>query len=168
MIKLIIEDVEHLTDEISLIPATDEDLDLIIEAEMFTTKASYEDGIVPNDVKDEIIQDAKDSIDHTRMITYNDEIIGILQAHELEGYWYIGEIYLIEDYRGQGIGRIVLQNEINNHRDMTLCLNVYKNNTHAIELYKSLGFEITEDSDGRYIMKLFNDDYKESYKRRSR
>ena len=38
---------------------------------------------------------------------------------------------------------------------MTVCLNVYKNNTHAIELYKSLGFEITEDSDGRYIMKLF-------------
>ena len=47
---------------------------------------------------------------------------------------------------------------------MTLCLNVYKNNTHAIELYKSLGFEITEDSDGRYIMKLFNDAYAESYK----
>lgn len=159
MIKLIIEDVEQLTDEISLIPATFEDLDLIIEAELFTTQASYEDGKIPNNVKKEIIQDAKDSIKHTRMITYNDEIIGILQAYELEGYWYIGEIYLIEEYRGQGIGKIVLQNEINNHKDMTLCLNVYKNNTHAIELYKSLGFEITEDSDGRYIMKLFNDDY---------
>ena len=55
MIKLIIENIEYITDEISLIPATNEDLDLIIEAEMFTTKASYDDGIVPNDVKDEII-----------------------------------------------------------------------------------------------------------------
>lgn len=164
MIKLIIEDVEHLTDEISLIPATTEDLDLIIEAELFTTQASYEDKKIPNNVEEEIIQDAKDSIEHTRMITYNDEIIGILQAYELEGYWYIGEIYLIEEYRGQGIGKIVLQSEINNHKDMTLCLNVYKNNTHAINLYKSLGFEITEDSDGRYIMKLFNDSCVEYYK----
>jgi len=159
MLKLIIEDIEQLTNTISLIPATKEDLDLIIEAELFTTQASYVDGKIPKDVVEEIIQDAKDSIEHTRMITYNNEIIGILQAYELEGYWYIGEIYLIEEYRGHGIGRIVLQNEINNHKDMTLCLNVYKNNTHAIELYKSLGFEITEDSDGRYIMKLFNDDY---------
>ena len=155
MIKLIIETVETLTNNISLISATKEDLDLIIEAELFTTKASYTDGKIPKDVKDEIIQDAKDSIEHTRMITYNDEIIGILQAYELEGYWYIGEIYLIEEYRGQGIGRDVLEYEINNHKDMTICLNVYKNNTHAIELYKSLGFEVTEDSDGRYIMKLF-------------
>jgi ribosomal protein S18 acetylase RimI-like enzyme len=158
MLKLIIENVEQLTDEIVLIPATKEDLDLIIEAELFTTKASYENGKIPSNVKKEIIQDAKDSIEHTRMITYNDEIIGILQAYELEGYWYIGEIYLIEEYRGHGIGRIVLQNEIDNHKDKTLCLNVYKNNTHAIELYKSLGFEVTEDSDGRYIMKLFNED----------
>lgn len=158
MIKLIIENVERLTDEIVLIPATEENLDLIIEAELFTTKASYIDGRIPKDVVEEIIQDAKDSIEHTRMITYNDEIIGILQAYELEGYWYIGEIYLIEEYRGQGIGRIVLQNEIDNHKDKTLCLNVYKNNTHAINLYKSLGFEVTEDSDGRYIMKLFNED----------
>lgn len=159
MIKLIIENVEQLTDEIVLIPATKKDLDLIIEAELFTTKASYIDGKIPKNVVEEIIQDAKDSIEHTRMITYNDEIIGILQAYELEGYWYIGEIYLIEEYRGHGIGKIVLQNEIDNHKDKTLCLNVYKNNTHAIDLYKSLGFEITEDSDGRYIMKLFNDDY---------
>ena len=131
MIKLIIENVEQLTDEIVLIPATEENLDLIIEAELFTTKASYVDEKIPKDVVEEIIQDAKDSIEHTRMITYNDEIIGILQSYELEGYWYIGEIYLIEEYRGQGIRKIVLQNEINNPQDKTLCLNVYKNNTHA-------------------------------------
>ena len=140
---------------ISLIPATDEDLDLIIEAELFTTSAAYNTEELPQEIEDEIIQDSKDSLSHTRIILYNEEPIGILQAYELEEYWYIGEIYLKEEYRGQGIGREVLKYEINNHKDMTICLNVYKNNAHAIELYKSLGFEITEDDEDRYIMKLF-------------
>ena len=148
-------EVEIINNNLSLIPAIEDDLDLIIEAELYTTSAAYDTKELPQEIIDEIIQDSKDSLEHTRIITYDNEAIGILQAYELEGYWYIGEIYLIEEYRGQGIGRAVLEYEINNHRDMTICLNVYKNNTHAIELYKSLGFEITEDSDGRYIMKLF-------------
>lgn len=157
------DDIEIINDELSLIPAIEDDLDLIIDAELYTTSAAYNTEELPQEVVDETIQDSKDSLEHTRIITYDNEAIGILQAHELEGYWYIGEIYLIEEYRGQGIGREVLEHEINNHKDMTICLNVYKNNTHAIELYKSLGFEITEDSDGRYIMKLFPET-NESYK----
>lgn len=149
------EDIEQVNKHIKLLPAIEEDLDLIIEAELYTTSAAYDTEELPQEVEDEIIQDSKDSLSHTRIITYDNKAIGILQAYELEGYWYIGEIYLIEEYRGQGIGREVLEYEISKHRDMTICLNVYKNNTHAIELYKSLGFEITEDSDGRYIMKLF-------------
>ena len=147
--------IEIINDNLSLIPATDNDLNLIIQAELYTTSVAYDTKELPQEIEDEIIQDSKDSLKHTRIITYDNESIGILQAHELEGYWYIGEIYLIEEYRGQGIGKEVLEYEISKHRDMTICLNVYKNNTHAIELYKSLGFEITEVSDGRYIMKLF-------------
>ncbi len=149
------EDIEQVNKHIKLLPAIKADLDLIIEAELYTTSAAYNTEELPQEVVDETLQDSKDSLEHTRIITYDNKAIGILQAYELEGYWYIGEIYLIEEYRGQGIGREVLEYEINNHRNMTICLNVYKNNTHAIELYKSLGFEITEDSDGRYIMKLF-------------
>lgn len=155
--------VEIINDNLSLLPAIEDDLDLIIDAELYTTSAAYNTEELPQEVEDEIIQDSKDSLEHTRIITYDNESIGILQAYELEGYWYIGEIYLIEEYRGQGIGKEVLEYEINNHKDITICLNVYKNNTHAIELYKSLGFEITEDSDGRYIMKLFpetNENYR--------
>ena len=157
------EDIEQVNKHIKLLPAIEDDLDLIIEAELYTTSAAYDTEELPQEIEDETIQDSKDSLEHTRIITYDNKAIGILQAYELEGYWYIGEIYLVEEYRGQGIGKEVLEYEINNHRDMTICLNVYKNNTHAIELYKSLGFEITEDSDGRYIMKLFPET-NESYK----
>ena len=156
--------IENINDELSLIPATEEDLDLVIESEFytiameFTKTAKYADKILPLKVRQDLIQDSKDSLEHTRIILYNEEPIGVLQAYELEGYWYIGEIYLKEEYRGQGIGRKVLEYEINNHRDKTICLNVYKYNTHAIELYKSLGFEVTEDKGDRHIiMKLFSD-----------
>ena len=151
------EDSEFVTDEITLVPASKDDLDLIVEAEVYTTQELYGDEDMPDEVIDELIQDSKDSISHTRMILLNDEPIGILQAYELEGYWYIGEIYLEEEHRGQGIGRDVLEYEIDNHSDEILCLNVYKTNTHAIELYESSGFEVTEEDDERYIMKLYPD-----------
>lgn len=146
---------ERIDDDITLVPATKKDLDLIVEAEIYTTQELYGDAPMPDEVIDELIQDSKDSVNHTRMIMLNNDPIGILQAYELEDYWYIGEIYLEEEYRGQGIGRDVLEYEIDNHSDEILCLNVYKTNTHAIELYESLGFEVTEEDDERYIMKLY-------------
>ena len=151
------ENSDFVTDEIILVPASKDDLDLIIEAEIYTTQELYGDEEMPDEVIDELIQDSKDSVGRTRMILLNDEPIGILQAYELESYWYIGEIYLKEEYRDQGIGRDVLEYEIDNHSDEILCLNVYKTNTHAIELYESLGFEVTEEDDERYIMKLYPD-----------
>lgn len=67
-------------------------------------------------------------------------------------YWFIAEIYLIESFRGKGIAKYILQQEIDQHDK--LILNVYQSNTHAIELYKSLGFEIVQDDNNRYIMEL--------------
>lgn len=148
-------DHEYISDDITLVPATKEDLDLIIEAELYTTQELYGDEDMPDDVIDELIVDSEDSIPHTRIILYNDTPIGILQAYALEGYWYIGEIYLIEEYRNRGIGSEVLEYEISEHPQETFCLNVYKTNTHAIELYEDLGFEVTEEDDDRYIMKLY-------------
>jgi hypothetical protein len=40
---------------------------------------------------------------------------------------------------------------------------VYQNNKHAIELYESLGFEITQDGDGRFIMELDKTKHKTKY-----
>jgi ribosomal protein S18 acetylase RimI-like enzyme len=153
-------DGEFINSDITMIPATDDDLDLVIEAELYMEQEHYGDMKMPKSVEEELIQDSIDSMEHTRIIKYDDEPIGMLQAYELEGYWYIGGIYLIEEYRGQGIGREILEYEIDNHEDMVICLNVYKSNIHAIELYESLGFEITEDDEDRYIMKLFPEDFK--------
>lgn len=157
------EPVEFLTKEISLIPATDEDVKDIAKWELETTAVSYPNGKIPedelDDVKAELLQDAKDSVWKTKMIQYEGKTIGMMTSYQidLDWYdgWYIGEIYLIPEYRGMGIGRIVMQNEIDNH-DL-IRLNVFKDNKHAIELYKSLGFEIIQDNDDAWIMEYTKD-----------
>lgn len=97
------------------------------------------------------------------MIQYDYETIGMLTAYKVldDEFWFIAEIYLIEEYRGKGIAKYILKNEIDQHDK--LILNVYQNNKHAIELYESLGFEITQDGDGRFIMELDKTKHKTKY-----
>jgi ribosomal protein S18 acetylase RimI-like enzyme len=114
-----------------------------------------------------IKRDAWESIHKTRMIYLKDiesispsEPIGMLTAYNYTydgepNYWYIAEIYLIEDFRGMGIGKAILTNEIRKHNKLLLQVN--KNNNHAIELYKSLGFETVYETDESYEMVLEKD-----------
>lgn len=75
-----------------------------------------------------------------------------------KGYWYIGELYILEEYRGNGIGTMILKNEINTHD--RLSLNVYKRNTKAIALYKSLGFVVSIETETTLFMTLTKDKIK--------
>lgn len=111
-----------------------------------------------------IKRDAWESIHKTRMIYLKDtedistkEPIGMITAYRYTykdepNWWYIAEIYLIEDYRGIGVGKAILEDEISKHNK--LLLQVDKDNTHAIELYKSLGFETVYETDNSYEMTL--------------
>ena len=87
------------------------------------------------------------------MIMYNDDTIGMLTTYTVDdGYWYIDEIYIIEEYRGRGIGRALLEKEISEHDKLSL--KVAKDNTSAFKLYQSLGFEVYDETDYSYDMKL--------------
>ena len=107
-----------------------------------------------------IKKDAWESVHKTRMICDNDKTIGMITAYNYTynnkpGYWYIAEIYLIPEYRGLGIGKAILENEFKNHDKFVLQVN--KNNDHAIELYKSLGFETVYETDDSYEMVIEKD-----------
>lgn len=114
-----------------------------------------------------IKKDAWESIHKTRMIYLNDTenispstLIGMLTAYNYTyngepNYWYIAEIYLIEDFRGMEIGKAILINEIRKHDKLLLQVN--KNNDHAIDLYLSLGFEVVYETDESYEMVLIKD-----------
>lgn len=108
-----------------------------------------------------IKNDAKENLKDTKMIMYNNDLIGVLESCYIDNgeWWYIGEIYLIPEYRGRGFGRAILQREIDSHDKIKL--RVSKNNTHAIDLYKSLGFNIAEEDEYAYIMTLVKDNIQE-------
>ena len=155
---LIQEGYDDVSLHISLTPATMSDVPNMEAWEYECMKEAYPNREIPENevdkLKMELHQDTIDSVHKTRMIQYDYETIGMLTAYKVldDQYWFIAEIYLVESFRGKGIAKYVLQQEIDQHDK--LILNVYQSNTHAIELYKSLGFEIVQDDNNRYIMEL--------------
>lgn len=164
---LIQEGYDDISLHVSLIPATMSDVPNMEKWEYECMKDAYPNREIPesevNKLKAELHQDAIDSVHKTRMIQYDGQTIGMLTAYKVldDEFWFIAEIYLIPEYRGKGIAKYILKNEIDQHDK--LILNVYQNNKHAIELYKSLGFEITQDGDGRFIMELDKTKHKTKY-----
>lgn len=81
----------------------------------------------------------------TYIITYKNKFIGIFSVIKYYGMNYIWRFIIKEQYRSQGIGREVLKYIINNmYSNRHLNVLVYKANTKAINLYKSLGFTESE------------------------
>lgn len=106
----------------------------------------------PN-VQELIRKDVQESIKDTQMIMDGDKTIGMFTACMIDGgeWRYIGEIYLIPEYRGKGIGTSILKNEIDKFDKIRL--QVATTNTGAIKLYESLGFKIVKEVDGQmYLM----------------
>lgn len=100
-------------------------------------------------------QDAKESVNHAKMIMYNGETIGMYDVVPIDGgeWTYIGEIYIVEEHRNKGIGTALLKDTIEKHDRIKL--RVASSNTKAIKLYKSLGFEVVKKEDTKsYIMTL--------------
>ena len=139
---------------VTLRNATKDDTD-----NMFKWKMESIDKGIRNDPKviKYIEKDVQDSIKITKMIMYNGKTIGMFTTDRLEpgsDYWYIGEIYIVKEYRNKGIGTALLKDEISKHDKIKL--QVAQSNHGAMKLYKSLGFEITDRNDeGKlYIMTL--------------
>lgn len=131
-------------------PATEDDTENMYNWEI---DSIHPDLRTRSDVQELIRKDVDQSIKDTLMIMDGDKTIGMFTACMIDdGEWrYIGEIYLIPEYRGKGIGTSILKKEINNYDRIRL--KVATTNDKAIKLYKSLGFEIIKEVDGQmYIM----------------
>lgn len=136
-------------------PATEDDVDNMYSWEMESIdKSLQEDPKVQQLIRDDCYQSIKD----TQMIMDQDKTIGMFTACMIDnGEWrYIGEIYLIPEYRGQHIGSTILKNEIANYDRIRL--QVAYDNENALRLYKSLGFKIVKENKEAklYIMEYDN------------
>ena len=129
--------------------ATKEDLPNIIQWKIESVSEKIRDNPKTiNFIKKDAVENLKD----TKMIMSNDDVIGVLESCWIDNneWWYIGEIYLIPAYRGKGIAKALLKLDIAGKDKIKL--RVAKENKHAIDLYKSLGFKISEEDDNSYIM----------------
>lgn len=140
-----------LPDGVFLRPANESDLPNIIKWKLESVNPKTRND--PKTIRF-IENDAKENLKDTKMIMSYSTVIGVLESCYIDDgeWWYIGEIYLIPEYRGKGIARVILQQEIYSHDKLKL--RVSKDNTHAIDLYKSLGFGIYEEDEYAYTMTL--------------
>ena len=131
-------------ENIHMRPATEDDIDNMYQWEM----ESIDKSLIDNEkVQSLIRQDCHDSLKDTLMIMDGDNTIGMFTACMIDdGEWrYIGEIYLIPEYRGQGIGSTILRNEMANYDKIRL--QVAMDNEGAFKLYTSLGFKIAKEDE---------------------
>ena len=77
---------------------------------------------------------------------------GQVLAHG-SGVSHLGRIIVSPALRGQGVGRLLCEQLIaaalERHHPERITLNVYKSNTSAVELYRSLGFVVTAEDEQR-------------------
>lgn len=90
-------------------------------------------------------------LDKYKLIIVDSKILGCLLVDNYEDGVMLEELYIEEDYRNLGIGSKIINNLIKKQRIIYLW--VYKINKKAIELYKRFNFEVTEETENRFLMK---------------
>ena len=67
----------------------------------------------------------------------------------------LDDFYILEDFRGKGIGSAVLRQQVEqaDQKSLDLRLYVFKKNEAAVRLYQRFGFHIVEEAgNSRWIM----------------
>lgn len=137
-----------------LIPATENDTDYLIKAKLYNifnyahNLPDNEINKISNYVTENIVNQVKDY----KLININNKIVGCVFVDNKDDGVIIDEIYLQKDYRNKGIGTSIIKNILFNNNIVYLW--VYKENISAIRLYKSLKFNIQEETETRYYMKF--------------
>lgn len=85
-----------------------------------------------------------------KIITVGETKCGCFLLRDHEDGVLLDEIFLIPEYREQGIGTHIIKDILSKNK--IVYLSVYKNNTRAIALYKKLGFVIYDERERWYYM----------------
>ena len=82
------------------------------------------------------------------IISQDDRPAGYFAIRKDEDELFLSKLYVLQDFRGQGLGKIAMQyieNEANKYDYNTISLTVNKYNTNSIKVYEKLGFKQVED-----------------------
>lgn len=99
---------------------------------------------------------------HYYLVYSNQDAVGYCSIQQRDSVMFLSKLYVLESYRGLGIGKRVLEfivNKAKESRCSSISLTVNKYNYQSIKAYQQLGFtivdEIVADIGGSYVM----DDY---------
>jgi ribosomal protein S18 acetylase RimI-like enzyme len=90
--------------------------------------------------------------EHFKVIEHKNEPIGYLEIESFEDHIFVANFMILQPFQGKGIGRIIMQDLIKNNPQIVL--EVLKVNQRAINFYQELNFEIIEDLEVSFRMKL--------------
>lgn len=133
--------------------ATNNDIEYLIKYKL-TTIFDYATNLSEEEKNKIIIyvnHHVRSDVNNYKLILINNKIVGCLLYITYEDGLMLDEIYLEENYRGQGIGTSILKTILLDNKNIYLW--VYKENVKAIKLYNNLGFKVIEDTENRYFMK---------------
>jgi ribosomal protein S18 acetylase RimI-like enzyme len=89
---------------------------------------------------------------HFQVIELQNEAIGYLEIVPFIDHIFMANLMILQKNQGKGIGKIIMQDLIKNNPQIVL--EVLKVNQRAINFYQELDFEIIDDLEVSYRMKL--------------
>lgn len=90
--------------------------------------------------------------EHFQVIEQQNEAIGYLEMIPFTEHIFLANLMILQRFQGKGIGKIIMQDLIKNNPKIVL--EVLQVNQRAIQFYQGLGFEIIEDLDVSFRMKI--------------
>ena len=132
--------------------ATDEDLDLTFKIKQNALQQYLEMLWGWNEKAQHDFHTKEFKKEYFQVIELQNQPIGYLEIEPFTDHIFLANFMIIKPFQGKGIGKIIMQDLIQNNPKIVL--EVLKVNQRAIEFYQGLNFEIIEDLEVSYRMKL--------------
>jgi ribosomal protein S18 acetylase RimI-like enzyme len=158
-----------------ILKATKEDADVIGKVHSDAWKQTYQgifsqeylDSDSPSVRREEFLRSLDDKRCVYLLIEVDDRAIGIAKLVEHGDEVEISSIYILEEYRGRGLGRKTLEYIFSEYKDHCIVLWVLEVNLNARAFYEKCGFELTDkvrviDRGGEFkqLMYVRDEDFK--------
>ena len=92
--------------------------------------------------------------DNIYMVEVEGRPVGTVGINVINTEIVINRIYFLKEFQSKGIGTSILKNIIEEYKDKVIRLSVLKVNTKAKKLYDRLGFEVYNEANEHWKMKL--------------
>ena len=144
-----------MNDDIKLLKYTDEDYEFVYEVKKISYKKYVEEcyGIWDEEEQRKYFNSFINKVKNNAFIIIRENMkIGFYNGQLLgNGNYEIGNICLLPEYRGKGIGTKILKEKLEEYKDYNIEIQYFKQNPVG-ELYKKLGFILDKEKEFHYTM----------------